>query len=225
MAFHRPLAAAFVAVFLGLLAVPAAAQLGVASGDELAETQGQRFSGPPEQPRRHYRVQNPAGLSASQAEAVYDDLRGALAERYAQSGDGNARSYQTWTRHSAAPYRSMTHGRRFVNNYANDAARDYGDGDLAGPLPPGAVIAKDSFVVTTDGEISPGPLFVMQKMAPGFNYVTGDWRYSMITADGEFAGETLGAGAERVEFCIACHLARESDDFLFFVPPGFRPGS
>jgi hypothetical protein len=186
------------------------------------EEPAQRFSGPAERPRRHFRIGNPAALSAPEAEAIYDDLREDMARRYAASGDAAAGAYQGWTRFNMAPYGSSTHGRRYVNNYANDIARAYGRAEEAGRFPVGSVIVKDSFVVTDDGGIRPGPLFVMEKMPAGFNYVSGDWRYSVITGAGELAGRTAGPGAERVEFCIACHLAREREDHLFFVPEAFR---
>ena len=183
----------------------------------------QSFSGPPEQPRRHDRVGNPAGLSPAEAEVIYAELRGSILRGYARSGNTTAETFGSWTRYNTAPYRSATHGRRYVNNYANAIAQPYGQGEAGVPLPPGAIVVKDSFTVTTAGDIAPGPLFVMEKMPPGFNYLTGDWRYAMVTADGELAGRTGGPGAERVEFCISCHLAREAQDHLYFVPPAYRP--
>ncbi|MEO3430003.1 cytochrome P460 family protein [Pelagibius sp. CAU 1746] len=187
-----------------------------------AEPRGYRFSGPPERPRRHFRVSNPAILSAAEAESIYDGLKAEMARRYAASGDAAAASYQGWARFNTAPYGSSTHGRRYVNNYANDIARGYGKAGTAGRLPVGSIVAKDSFIVTEKGEVQPGPLYVMEKMPAGFSYVTGDWRYSVITGAGELAGRTEGPGAARVEFCIACHLAREKEDHLFYVPESFR---
>ncbi|WP_193370515.1 cytochrome P460 family protein [Pelagibius marinus] len=215
------LAAALLAIGAG--AQPAAAQTATGSQAAVgAEGPAQRFSGPAERPRRHFRVSDPVELSAEEAEEIYLGLRRELARGYAASGDAAAGAYQGWTRFNTAPYGSMTHGRRYVNNYANEIARAYGAPEQAGRFPVGSVIAKDSFVVTDTGDIRPGPLFVMEKMPPGFNYVSGDWRYSVVTAAGELAGRTAGAGAERVEFCIACHLAREAQDHLFFVPEAFR---
>lgn len=184
--------------------------------------ESQRFSGEPDRPRRHYRIQNPADLAPEEAAAIYRDLAAELAEVYARSGDRLIAGYQTWQRFNSAPYKSTTHGRRYVNNFANETARNYARYEDAGRLPEGSVVIKDSFVVTDDGEVSPGPLFVMEKMAEGFNYVTGDWRYSMISAEGKFLGRTNGPGAQRVEFCIACHLAVEDQDHLFFVPEDAR---
>jgi hypothetical protein len=86
----------------------------------------------------------------------------------------------------------------------------------------GAIIAKDSFIVERSGEVRPGPLFVMEKMPKGFNYVSSDWRYIQINPDGEFFGETHGEGDERVAFCIGCHLAVEQQDHLFFIPGPYR---
>ena len=87
---------------------------------------------------------------------------------------------------------------------------------------PGTYGAKDSFVVGAAGEVRPGPLFIMEKMAPGFSYLTGDWRYTETGPDGTVAGTTKGVGAARVEYCIACHLARERQDHLYFVPEAVR---
>lgn len=220
-----PVAVLLAAVAAGQPAVSQPAKPPTLTGSEAAmavEVPAQRFSGPPEYPRRHFRINNPAALSAPEAEAIYDGLRQEMARRYAASGDATAAAYQGWTRFNTAPYGSSTHGRRYVNNYANDVAWGYGRAEEAGRLPVGSVIAKDSFVVTDDGGIQPGPLFVMEKMPAGFNYVSGDWRYSVITGAGELAGRTAGPGAERVEFCISCHLAREEEDHLFFVPEAFR---
>ena len=109
-----------------------------------------------------------------------------------------------------------------MNNYANPRALAYGEFEAAGRLPVGAVIAKDSFWVTNSGGILLGPLFIMEKMPKGFSDVSADWKYTLVRADGMFFGETNGPGAKRVEYCIACHLARERYDHLFFIPMGSR---
>jgi hypothetical protein len=41
----------------------------------------------------------------------------------------------------------------------------------AGKLPTGAGIAKDSFAVAKNRKFIAGPLFLMEKMPPGFNYL------------------------------------------------------
>ena len=84
------------------------------------------------------------------------------------------------------------------------------------------MIAKDSFAVTETGGILLGPLAVMEKMPPGFNYASGDWKYSLIQPDGTILGETNGVNSHRVEYCIGCHLAAEKQDHLYFVPGKYR---
>ncbi len=177
------------------------------------------ISGDPNQPRRHFRIRNPKFLDATEAEAIYRRLRGRMAAGYALSG---RRVYGGWTRYNRAPYISATHGRRYVNNYANARGAAYGRFEDAGRLPVGSIIAKDSFSVTENGEIDPGPLFLMEKMAAGFNYTSGDWRYSEIMPDGSVLGVTRGENAAAVEYCIGCHLAVESQDHLYFPPPAMR---
>jgi len=214
---------------IGLAALIASFVVGVSTGAadvavrSLAQAQERPdISGDPAKPRRHFRLRNPATLDGEHAEAVYRDLADEMQAGYGASGDPVAGSYGGWRRYNSAPYRSSTHGNRYLNNYANAKAAAYGRFEEAGTFPVGAVIAKDSFAVTQDGEIHAGPLFVMEKMPAGFKYVTNDWRYSMIMPDGSVYGVTDGVNSERVEFCIACHLAREKFDHLFFVPEAFR---
>ncbi|NKB58551.1 MAG: hypothetical protein GKS00_19655 [Alphaproteobacteria bacterium] len=180
------------------------------------------FSGDPNKPRRHFRARDVAELSADETRDMYRQIRNRLAAGYGISGDATAKAYQSWPLLNTTPYRSATHGQRFVNNFINGAASAYDKHEAAGILPTGAIIAKDSFVVATNGTVTPGPLFIMEKMEKGFNYVSGDWRYSMIMPDGSNFGVTNGANSERVEFCIGCHLAREKYDHLFFVPKAYR---
>ena len=175
-----------------------------------------------EKPRRHYRIRRPARLEPDAAEEIYRNLADQLAAGYGPTGLPVAGDYRAWRRYNSAPYLSATHGNLYINNYANETALAYGEFENAGVLPVGSIIAKDSFVVARDGEVRPGPLFIMEKMPKGFNYVSGDWRYTQINPDGEFFGETHGDGAERVEYCIGCHLAVEQQDHLFFIPGPYR---
>lgn len=182
------------------------------------------FSGDPDEPRRHTRVTNPAALTGSEAQTIYDELTPGMEAAFSQSPLPIAQAYRSWDRFNTAPYRSATHGQRFVNNYANDIAVAYGLYEEAGVMPAGTVLVKDSFTVTEDGMVEAGPLFVMEKMEDGFNYVTGNWRYTLVLADGTVYGQTLGDGAQRVEYCISCHLAAhvQGADHIFFVPEAFR---
>ena len=180
------------------------------------------ISGDPENPRRHFRLRDAVHLGDQRAAEIYSIALPSMARGYAASKHPVAASYAAWSRVNRAPYVSATHGDHYINHYINDKATAYRRFEQAGKLPRGAVIAKDSFAVTGSGGILLGPLFVMEKMAPGFNPVSGDWRYSLITADGRLAGETHGVGSERVHYCIGCHLAREQHDHLYFVPSTWR---
>ncbi len=174
------------------------------------------------QPEAHFSVDMPAELSAEEAEEIYQRVAPDMADAYAVSQDPGARSYQRWQRFNTAPYTSATHGSRYVNNYGNGLARGFGRPGTDLPLPEGAVLAKDSFAVTDDGDVFLGPLFLMEKMAPGFKPEARDWRYSMIMPDGSFFGMTGGDNEAKVQFCITCHeTAGDENDHLFFIPEEF----
>jgi len=76
--------------------------------------------------------------------------------------------------------------------------------------------------VTQDNGLYAGALFVMVKLAPGTSPDTGDWRYQMIMPDGSFLGDSRGAGADKVAFCHGCHKAVKNNDYLFYIPDGYR---
>ena len=174
-------------------------------------------------PTKHFSVGNPAELSDADAEDIYRRLSGPLRKGYRLSDHPVARAYQSWSRFNTAPYRSATHGERFVNNYANGIGRAYGAFEEAGILPAGSIVAKDSFAVTAAGDVTAGPLFIMEKMPQGFNAKSRDWRYSMIMPDGSVFGVTNGADSQKVQFCITCHeRAGAENDHLYFLPDAYR---
>jgi len=176
-----------------------------------------------DKPTRHFQIDRPAELSDAAALTVYLRVLDEMVAGYRLSRDEDAGAYRSWLRYNKTPYRSATHGQRFVNNYANAAAKAYGRYEEAGEMPAGAVIAKDSFAVTARGDVFLGPLFIMEKMPEGFNATSGNWRYTMIMPDGSLFGRTNGEGSKRVEFCITCHLSVAADnDHLFFVPEANR---
>ena len=146
-----------------------------------------------------------------------------LVDAYRLSARPYAGAYVNWKRYNTTPYRSAQHGERYINNYGNDIAATYGAFEDSPPMPQGAILAKDSFAVTADGDVFSGPLFVMEKMAPGFYPASGDWRYSMVMPDGSLLGTTKGAGSVRMEFCVSCHVqVGEDQDHMFFIPEEFR---
>ena len=180
------------------------------------------ISGPRSAPRRHFRLKFAERVPPAEAERIYAIAVLSMQAGYAASGHEVAEKYRDWQRFNTAPYLSAAHGNHYLNNYANDIARVYGEFEQAGRLPVGSIIAKDTFSLVETGGIVLGPLFVMEKMSPGFNYASGDWRYTAILPDGTVLGETAGRSAERVEFCVACHLARERFDHLYFIPREYR---
>ena len=155
---------------------------------------------------------------------VYDEIADEMARGYAVSGDPTAHAYRRWRRYNDASYRSETHGNRYVNNYANGIANKAGYGDLKEGvvMPPGAVLAKDSFTYTADHELYAGALFIMEKLPAGGNPAMADWRYAMIMPDGSVFGDTNNETAERMDFCHHCHKQVEEFDYLFFVPEEYR---
>lgn len=180
----------------------------------------------PRQPEEHFSVDMPAKLSPSEAERIYAGILDDMIRAYSLSQDPDARAYRRWQRFNSSAYPSGPHGTRYVSVYGNGFARSYGEAEGGQIMPAGAVLVKDSFAVAdSDGDAFVGPLFVMEKMAPGFNADSGDWRYSMIMPDGSFFGRTGGDNAHKVEFCVTCHReAGAENDYLFFVPEIFRTG-
>ena len=76
--------------------------------------------------KSHMTIGHPASLSGARAENVHLAVRNALRENYMRSGDPTATAYQNRRRYNTAPYRSRSHGERFLNNYGNDLASGYG---------------------------------------------------------------------------------------------------
>ena len=176
-----------------------------------------------DQPEQHFRVERPANLDKEDALVVYQRILDNMVDGYTLSQDPTARRFRGWRRYNQGPYRSATHGERFVNNYANGIAKDYDRLEEIEALPVGSILAKDSFAVTGQGDVFTGPLFLMEKMPAGFNPPSRDWRYSMILPDGTFFGITNGENSDRVEFCVPCHAAAGDElDHLFYVPEGNR---
>ena len=173
-------------------------------------------------PKRHFKIERPANLSAAEALAIYANIADDMARGYAVSRELAAERFRKWRRYNSAPYRSATHGNRYVNNYANAKASRYGKLKSGEQMPPGALLAKDAFTVSANGDVYGGPLFIMEKLGEGASPKTGGWRYVMIMPDGSYFGDSTGDGAERVEFCNGCHSAVAANDYLFFIPAKYR---
>ncbi len=195
----------------------------VAAAVLLAAAAAAQTSGGAEQvPRQHLNIERPGQLSKAEARAAYGKIAGPLARAYAAAREPAIGNYQRWRRYNGTPYRSRAHGNRYVNNYANAQAARYARMEAAGAMPPGAVLAKDSFTVTEAGEVFGAPIFVMQKLAPGNSPATADWRYLMILPDGSLFGDSRGENAEQIDFCHGCHEQQAAQDYLFLVPAEYR---
>ena len=165
-------------------------------------------------------MEQPADLDDADATTIYDRIVQSMVAAYSKSNNPLSKVYHTWRKYNTAPYQSATHGQRYVNNYANSIAKEYGK---ARTMPEGTILAKDSFEVTGRGDVVTGPLTFMEKMKSGFNPKGRDWRYTMIMPDGSLFGTTNGENSERVGYCMECHIAAGDDhDHLFFVPNQYR---
>jgi hypothetical protein len=173
----------------------------------------------------HLTIEDPGRLSEGRINEVYRMLGAQMVEGYGLSELPFGREYLEWRVYNRLPYLSATHGNRYVNSYANAAAERYGALKPGERYAVGAVFAKDSFTVTKAGEVFPGALFVMEKLAAGANPDTADWRYVMIMPDGSLFGDSAGDTAAQVAYCHDCHAQRAQDDFVFFVPEAFRRAS
>ena len=162
-------------------------------------------------------------LTAAEARNAYDCLVKDLVAGYAKSGLDVASYYKDWKNYSSQPYVSDTHGGRLVNNYGNALAASYNKYEEAGRMPVGALLAKDSFSVTSKGKTGPGPLFLMEKMQAGFKAESGNWRYTMVMPNGQIFGTTNGRNSGKMTFCYECHMAvAEEQDSLMFLPDEYR---
>lgn len=173
-------------------------------------------------PVGHIELADPAELTSVQAQDIYESVLPQIRKIFEESDIGPARDYTRWKKYNSTPYISATHGARYVDNYANNIAADYGKLKKGESYPVGSILAKDSFSVTSDSQVYPGALFLMEKMTKGFNKPSGDWRYTMVLPDGSVFGVTNGENSENVEFCIGCHAAKAAFDHIFFIPEDHR---
>ena len=170
----------------------------------------------------HITLENPGKLSEADIHSVYERLLKSMVMGYGASQFDWAEKYAAWTRYNRIPYLSATHGNRYVNNYANATTRGYGALKPGETFAAGTIMAKDSFTVTKKGKVFPGALFVMEKLKPGANPGTADWRYIMVMPDGSLFGDTAGDSADQVAYCHDCHRQKADQDYVFFVPARYR---
>lgn len=167
-------------------------------------------------------------LTDAQVADLYACIEGKLLKAYNKSGKAEAAAFRDWFMPSTTPFRSATHGNRFVNHYINDIGREaymsFNEDDLQ--MPVGAIAIKESFNVSKKGKVQRGPLFIMEKVAAGTFPDTDDWKYTTIIPNGKIMGETGTDTAKKQKFCHDCHVnVLEGQDAMFFPDEDYRVSS
>jgi hypothetical protein len=148
--------------------------------------------------------------------------------------DGNAMfgplevgaDWQSYTRVNTEPVPSEDHGGRFVDTWVNDAGlAAYKSPDT--PMPVGSVVVKTSWE-TKDGQptTTPGPIFVMEKRAAGYDDENENWYYAIHWAEPspkmreKFGPIYWRSPSAKVKYCYDCHNGYDRQ--LGMVPEGKR---
>lgn len=147
-----------------------------------------------------------AELSMEEANELYQCIEEMLYKGY-NSGDSRwipkeyVSDYRDWVKVSSAPAAPGFHSGRFLVTWVNEAgAEEYMKYlDERGPMPEGTLIAKESFGVDDAGKLSPGPLFLMEKVEEGKSPRTNDWYYMMMGPGGQ------PVAVDVYTACAACH--------------------
>jgi hypothetical protein len=141
----------------------------------------------------------PAPRPAGDPEAVYRPL------------DVGA-DYASYRKLTDRPFLSTVHGDRWVDVYVNEVGADAYLTDGA-EIPVGTIVVKTSFEAEAGAPSDiAGPIFVMEKRAPGYAPEHGDWFYAIHWADPTPAmRKTLGGpiywrgASPRAAYCVDCH--------------------
>jgi hypothetical protein len=104
-------------------------------GQQSSDIEISNISSSPESPRRHSRIKNTLDLEDDEALRIYGIVRSSLAEGIAASTMKKYKGNQELRQFNTVPYRSSSHGNRYLNNYANDIGVAYGKYERAGVLP------------------------------------------------------------------------------------------
>jgi hypothetical protein len=119
--------------------------------------------------------------------------------------------YLAYRKVTDKPFQSLDHGNRWVDVYVNAiGAAAYLSG---APVPVGTIVVKTSWQ-NADGHPTDvaGPLFVMEKRAPGYDPPRDDWYYAIRWAEpppaerARFGGPFYWRGkSARIAYCWECH--------------------
>jgi len=156
----------------------------------------------------------PDDISYEQANEVYKCLSQKMYDGY-QKGDKRwipsefVANYKDWRLAVTAPANPGTHSDRYLVTRVNAKGfRAYTQYAEDVTMPVGTVISKESFTISKKGKGKAGPLFLMEKVAPGTSPDTGDWFYSMVSAKGVPLAVNVGRD------CAACHNGFDFQDRL-----------
>lgn len=144
-------------------------------------------------------------LSYQEANVVYECIAEALHAGYKTGNKGwvnasHVANYRNWVQASTLPANPGFHTERFLMTWVNDiGAAEYLKYAENPTIPAGTVLAKESFSVTDAGKVVKGPLFLMEKAAPGTSPKTDDWMYTMVSAKGAPQGINVFTA------CSECH--------------------
>jgi hypothetical protein len=108
------------------------------------------------------------------------------------------------------PFQSRDHGNRWVEVYVNAiGATEYLSG---APIPVGTIVVKTSWQDDHGEPGVAGPIFVMEKRAPGYWPERDDWYFAIHWADppaedaAKFGGAFYWRGkSPRAAYCWECH--------------------
>lgn len=132
----------------------------------------------------------------------------------------HVKQFRSWTPASTLPADPGVHSGRFLFTYVNSiGASEYLKfKDEGAKMPVGTVIAKESFSVKDSGKTKLGPLFIMEKVAPGTSPKTNDWYYTAVQPNG------VPMAVNVFKACNECHSGFEGSDYLGYPDEEVRVG-
>lgn len=154
----------------------------------------------------------------------------AKTEAKAKAGDPNSvfgpleigADWQSYTKLNTEPVESGDHGRRFVDTYVNDIGLEAYKTEGA-EIPVGTIVVKTSWERDGDNpSTTPGPIFVMEKRAPGYDPDNYDWYYAIHWESpteplkSKYGQMYWRSPSPRVTYCFGCH--NDYDRQLGMIP-------
>lgn len=150
--------------------------------------------------------------AAASAASPMDEM---MAKAMGESADDGSRfgplevgaDWASYVKLNTEPVPSETHGGRLVDTYVNRiGAAAYLDDEAE--IPVGTILVKTS----REPDLTPGPLFVMEKKPPGFDPERGDWYYAIHWAEPPPAWRQRLGGpiywrspSKKAAYCWECH--------------------